>query len=92
MDMDILPELRFSANLNSLHFATTEVLELARNQADIDTHIGLDFSLSLTYRPLNSQNIVFRASYANLIPGSGFDALFPSENSGYFLFNATLNY
>ena len=92
VDMDILPELRFSANLNSLHFATTEVLELARNQADIDTHIGLDFSLSLTYRPLNSQNIVFRGSYANLIPGSGFDALFPSENSGYFLFNATLNY
>jgi len=92
VDMDILPELRFSANLNSLSFVTTEVLELVRNQADIDNNIGLDLSLSLTYRPLFSQNIVLRGSYANLLPGSGFDALFPSENSGYFLFNATLNY
>lgn len=92
VDMDVLPELRVSVNLNSLHFVTTEVLELARNQDDIDTHIGLDASVSLTYRPLMSQNIVLRASYANLIPGSGFDALYPSENSGYFLFNATLTY
>jgi hypothetical protein len=92
VDMDVLPELRFSANLNSLHFDTTEVLELVRNQADIDNHIGLDLSVSLTYRPLMSQNIVLRASYANLIPGNGFKDLFPNENYGYFLFNATLNY
>ena len=92
VDMDVLPELRFSANLNSLHFDTTEVLELVRNQADIDNHIGLDLSVSLTYRPLMSQNIVLRASYANLIPGNGFKDLFPDENYGYFLFNATLNY
>lgn len=92
VDMDLTPELRFSVNLNSLHFVTTEVLELVRNQADIGNHIGLDTSVSIQYRPLMSQNIVLRASYANLVAGSGFDDLFPSENSGYFLFNATLNY
>jgi len=60
-DMDLTPKLRLSFNFNSLFFVHTEVLEAARNQADIDDHIGHDVSASLTYRPLMSQNIVIRA-------------------------------
>lgn len=92
VDLDILPELRLSANLNSLFFDNTAVLEAARNQTDIDKAIGTDFSLSVIYRPWMSQNIVLRASFATLLPGDGFDALFPNEDAGYFLFNATFNY
>ena len=92
VDMDILPELRLSANINSLFFDETAVLEAARNQTDIDEAIGTDISLSLIYRPWFTQNIVLRASYATLLPGDGFDALFPDEDAGYFLFNATFNY
>jgi hypothetical protein len=39
-----------------------------------------------------SQNIVIRASYATLIAGDGFDALFPDEDPGYFLLNAIFAY
>ena len=92
VDMDILPTLRLSLNLNTLAFDTTEVLEAARNQSDIDEEIGQDVSAALIYRPLMSQNLIFRASYAQLIPGEGFDDLFPDEDAGYFLFNATFNY
>ena len=92
VDMDILPSLRLSLNLNQLAFDTTEVLELARNQSDIDEDIGQDVSAALIWRPLMSQNVILRASYATLIPGKGFDDLFPDETAGYFLFNATFNY
>ena len=81
-----------SGNFNSLYFDQTEVLEAARNQADIDNHIGYDVSVSLIYRPLMSQNIVIRASYAQLIAGDGFDDLFPDEDAGYFLLNLVLAY
>jgi hypothetical protein len=92
IDLDLLPELRLSANWNWLRFDTTEVLEVARNQADIDEEIGHDLSLSLTWRPFMSQNIVLRASYAELLPGPGFKALYPDENARYFLFNLLLAY
>lgn len=91
-DMDLMPSLRLSFSVNSLFFDKTEVLEAARNQPDISKDIGLDASVSLTYRPLTSQNIVLRASYATLLPSAGFDNLFPDETAGYFFFNATLNY
>ena len=91
-DMDLMPSLRLSVSVNSLYFDKTQVLEAARNQPDIDKDIGLDASVSLTYRPLTSQNIVLRGSYATLLPSAGFDDLFPNETAGYFFFNATLNY
>jgi len=91
-DMDLMPSLRLSVSLNSLYFDKTEVLEAARNQPDIGKDIGLDASVSLTYRPLVSQNIVLRGSYATLLPSAGFDDLFPDDTAGYFFFNATLNY
>ncbi len=92
VDMDVTPTLRVSANLNQLYFETTEVLEVARNQGDIDKDIGQDLSLSLTYRPLMSQNIVVRASYARMVAGEGYNDLFEKEDSDYLLFNVILSY
>lgn len=91
-DLDVLPTLRVSFNFNSLFFADTEVVEVARNQSDVSKHIGEDLSISLTWRPLMSQNIVLRGSYARLIAASGFRTLFPDEDPGYFMFNVLLAY
>lgn len=77
-DFDILPELRFSANVNRLHFDETAVLEALRNQGDIETDIGWDISGAFIYRPFQTQNIVFRLSGAALIAGQGFKDLFTS--------------
>jgi hypothetical protein len=92
VDLDVLPTLRVSLNANTIYFVDTEVVEAARNQGSIDKHVGYDVSASLVWRPLMSQNIVVRASYATLIAGDGFDALFPDQNPGYFLLNAILSY
>lgn len=92
VDMDLTPKLRWSINANSLWFAETEVLDAARNQANVNDHIGYDVSTSLIYRPLMSQNIVVRASYAQLIAEDGFDSLFPDDDAGYFLLNIVLAY
>lgn len=91
-DLDLTPTLRWSFNVNSLSFVETAVLEAARNQADIERHIGYDVSTSLIYRPLMSQNIVMRASFAQLIAEDGFDSLFPDDDSAYFLLNIVLAY
>ncbi|WP_299975438.1 hypothetical protein [uncultured Pseudoteredinibacter sp.] len=91
-DFDILPELRASVNVNQLWFDQTEVLEVARQQADIDESIGTDVSLSLIYRPFMSQNVVVRLSYAALLPGKGFEQLFGDETQHSLLFNLVLTY
>jgi len=92
-DFDLLPELRLSLNANQLWFDKTEVLEVARNQPDIDNNIGLDLSLSLIWRPLMTQNIVVRASYATLFTGAGYEALFPDDDTPHsFLANIILTY
>jgi hypothetical protein len=91
-DLDILPELRLSANVNQLWFDQTEILEVARQQPSISRNIGQDLSLSVIYRPLMSQNIVLRLSYAVLIPGAGFETLFGDDNQQSVLFNAVFTY
>lgn len=92
VDMDVLPTVRVSLNANTLYFDDTAVVAVARNQGEVDKHIGYDVSASLIWRPLMSQNIVLRASYATLLAGGGFHALFPDEDPGYFLLNALFSY
>ncbi|MCF6317789.1 MAG: hypothetical protein L3J83_00680 [Proteobacteria bacterium] len=92
MDMELLPELSFSMNANYLKFDTTEVLEISRQQANIDKEIGLDLSAAFIWRPLNSQNIVLRLSYARLFAGSGFEQLFGPGDVDSLLLNIILTY
>jgi len=91
-DFDLLPTLRLAVNVNEVSFADTQVLQLARNQGPIDKRIGTDASLTVTWRPLDSQNIVLRASYARLFSGKGYQELFPHQNPGYLLLNAIFMY
>ena len=92
-DIDVLPTLRVSMqSATTIYFANTAVLAALRNQPVDSKQVGEDASISLTYRPLMSQNIVLRASYARLFPASGFDALFPHVDPNYFLLNVILAY
>ncbi|HTQ35351.1 MAG TPA: hypothetical protein VMI30_14385 [Stellaceae bacterium] len=91
-DFDVLPELRVSTNFNYLRFADTESLEFLRHQSNIPNSIGWDLSTALTYRPLFTQNIVFRLSGAMLIPGDGTKALFNHDSGGSFLGTSGLLY
>ena len=93
VDMDLLPELRLSMNLNQLAFADTSVLEVARQQGSIDKDIGLDASAALIFRPHATQNIVLLLSYAQLFAGDGYKALYgDDENPFSLLFNVILTY
>ena len=91
-DFDVLPELRLSFNWNWLQFDDTTILEVARNQGDIDKDIGQDVSIAATWRPFMSQNIVVRASYATLLAGDGYEALFDDDDPDYLLLNLILAY
>jgi hypothetical protein len=91
-DFDLTPTLRASVNANYLWFADTASLEAARMQAGIGREIGLDFSVALTWRPLASQNIVFRLSAAALVPGRGFVDLYGKETPYSILGNLVFAY
>lgn len=92
-DLDLTPTTRLSVNANHLWFADTTVLEAARNQGAIDAEIGFDLSLSATYRPFATQNIVARLSAAYLIPGNGFEDLYGTDQAPFsVLANLTLMY
>lgn len=91
-DFDVLTQLRVSFNANSLFFVNPEIVAVARNQAFDQRYIGQDVDVSLIYRPLDTQNIVLRTSYAQLFTGGASEALFPKKNPGYFLFNLILAY
>jgi hypothetical protein len=94
-DFDILPQLRLLTNVSWLQFDTVQPLEVLRQQARISREIGWDISAGLIYRPFFTNNVIFRASGAVLIPGSGYEELFDerSDEPPYsVLLNLTLTY
>ena len=72
-------------------------LEFLRHQANIPNSIGYDLSAALTYRPLFTQNVVFRLSGSMLLPGNGLRALYNTEGgaglfgSGNYLYSVLAN-
>lgn len=92
VDLDLLPELRLSFNANFLAFSETEVLEVARAQANVDEDIGLDLSAALIWRPFMSQNVVARLSYAQLLSGQGYRDLYGDEDPYSMLLNVILTF
>lgn len=93
-DLDLTPQSRLSGNINQLWFDKTQILETARNQANIGRSIGTDVSVAWIWRPYATQNIVWRLSGAALLPGSGFKDLYGDQKSLYYtvLGNLILTY
>ena len=85
-DLDVTPQIRASLNVNQLFFADTAVLEAARNQAGLRRRIGADLSMSITWRPFTSQNVVLRLAGSMLVPQKGYKDLFGSDDIPYSVF------
>jgi hypothetical protein len=79
-DFDLTPRLRLSTNVNHLWFERTAILKDLRMQGTIRSDIGWDISAAAIYRPLATQNLVFRLSGAVLQSGTGFRDLFENLN------------
>lgn len=75
-DFDVKPELRILTNVNYLEFDNLSSLATLRNQRLTSTHIGVDVSAGIQYRPLFNQNIVVNASAAALFPGRALRELY----------------
>lgn len=90
-DFDLTPETRVSFNANHIRFDQTAVVEALRMQGDIGSEIGNDLSISATYRPAFTQNIVFRASAASLELGDGFKDLFTAKDQRDRHYSVLLN-
>ena len=94
-DTDILPELRMSTNFNFLRAVAVEPLQFLRHQGNITHNLGYDLSVAFTYRPLDTQNIIFRVSGAALIPANGLKAIYRTDPGLFsgpnFLYAAMIN-
>jgi len=91
-DFDLTPKWRATLNANQLWFDDTAVLEAARNQGGIDKSIGTDVSVSLTYRPFTSQNVVLRLAASALLPAKGYESLYTDDAPYSILANLVLAY
>jgi len=91
-DFDLTPQTRLSFNVNQMWFDETNTLEVARNQSRVRKNIGQDISAALIWRPLATQNIVFRLSGAVLNPGKGFEDLYGDGTPYSVLGNLILAY
>ncbi|MFC7499523.1 hypothetical protein ACFQRC_09835 [Enterovirga sp. GCM10030262] len=91
VDADVTPEVRVSANANHLWFANTRILRELRNEGSIPRDIGFDLSVAAIWRPKMTQNIVFRASAAALVPGDGFKDLFANNDRDNVYYSVLLN-
>lgn len=90
-DVDVLPELRVSADFNHLWFDNTKTLEALRQQGPIRNDLGWDLSTTVNYRPFDTQNVILRASGAVLIPGDGFKDLFSSADADKVYYSVVLS-
>lgn len=89
-DVDVSPRWRVLANVSKLDFGDTSSLEVLRNQGRIDADIGVDLSAGLQFRPFMSQNVVFNASLAVLLPGDGFRQLYAVDRGPQYSLLANL--
>lgn len=91
-DFDVSPRLKVFTNATYLQFATTETLETLLFDDKVGRDIGLDLSIGAQFRPLNSQNIVFTAGVATLIPASGFKDIYTADTLYSTFLSVTLTY
>jgi hypothetical protein len=94
-DADVTPRLRVLGNISKLNFMNTSVLGVLRNQAPPSKDLGVDVSMGIQYRPFMTQNIVFNASAAALLPGKGLKQLYEEDKRGpqySILMNLLLTY
>jgi hypothetical protein len=92
VDLDVLPELRLSLNVNKLLFDTTAILEATQNGRKIHDDVGWDTSVAMIYRPFQTQNLIFRLSGAVLVPGDGFKDIYGDKLGYSALANIILAY
>ena len=90
-DFDVTPQLRVTTNLNHIAFANTAVVQALRQEGSIPKALGWDASVSTIYRPLMTQNLVFRASVAIFEPGKGFKDLFTNSRGHDRYYSVLLN-
>ena len=81
-DADLTPQWRVLSNISKLNFVNTSSLSVLRNQAVSSTDLGVDISVGAQYRPFMSQNMVFNASAAALLPGKGLKQLYDEDKRG----------
>jgi hypothetical protein len=91
-DLDIAPQLRVSLDVNHIWLDQPQTLDAVLGVTDISRDIGTEFALDVIWRPLDSQNIIVRASGAQLLAAEGGRQLAGGSNPFSAFLNVILTY
>jgi len=91
-DLDLLPSLRVSLDVDRLMFDKPGALRILLAGTPVARSIGTDASLDAIYRPFISQNLIARLSFAKLFAAPGARALVGGTAPMSAFFNLVLTY
>ena len=92
LDMALTPALNVAVDANQLWFDKTAVLATLLQRAYVPSRVGAEFNVNATWRPLATQNVIFRLSAAELISGPGYRAIYGGSLHYSVLATLTLTY
>ncbi len=78
-DAQLTPQLKLITNASYLRFDSTASVEQVLNQDAIGSEIGYDLSIGILWRPWLTDNVIVKAGFATLIPGSGYKDIYDSK-------------
>ncbi len=78
-EAELTPRARLEVNFNYLRFHRTQVLKELLFQPKVRHNIGFDYGAALIYRPLLSENIIFKSGISVFTPLSGFTDIYTSK-------------
>jgi hypothetical protein len=91
-DLDLLPSLRVSLDVNRVMFDKIESLRILLPGTPVSRSIGTDASLDAIYRPFISQNLIARLSFAKLFATPGARVIVGGNAPISAFFNLVLTY
>ena len=91
-DFDLTPKLRGIVNFNVIRFIHPEPLDLLLSQTNIHSGVGADSGIGVTYRPFETENILFTGVFNAFVPFQGFRDIYTGSTLFAVAFNVRFRF
>jgi hypothetical protein len=91
-EIEVTPKVRTILNASYLRFATSNPVELALQQSDVDDNLGVDLSVGVEWRPWLNNNVIVSPFAALFQPLDGFQDIYTGATQWQVGLNLALVY
>lgn len=92
VDVEVTPKTRLLFNVSYLMLDSSDVLQTVLHDNKLGTSLGMDYSITLQYRPFLNQNAVVQAGFAAFQPFGGYKDIFQTDMQYSAFISLTLTY